>query len=152
VLALAAATVGCGPFGDDVDGSLDALTDAVRESDRTGVPFRLASVTSFEWDRVYVFGPYSTPEQIREQLGFDWPAAEDSKIEDADWMNLLVFVRDGRVVHAYEHDRGNGDLEPLARSVLRSGGLSPNDAVLRVAHVRGGGPDRLPIVVLARSR
>jgi hypothetical protein len=46
------AGAGCGPFGDTVDGTLEPLADAVGDAGRTGKPFRLSSVTDFEWERV----------------------------------------------------------------------------------------------------
>jgi hypothetical protein len=137
-VVVAALAGGCGPFADDVDGSLEELDDAVRRASETGRPFRLSAVTSFEWDRFYVFPPNSTPERIDRTLGFEWEQADHSNIGSDDSINLLVFVREGEVVRAFDHDRGRGDLICLSGRVLGRPAVARGDAVLRVPRARAG--------------
>lgn len=150
-VVVAAMAGGCGPFADDVDGSLEELDDAVQRASETGRPFRLAAVTSFEWDRFYVFPPNSTPERINRTLGFEWEQADHSNIGSDDSINLLVFVRDGEVVRAFDHDRGRGDLICLSGPVLGRAGVARRDAVLRVARAGRRRQERR-LVVLAKPR
>ena len=143
--ALALAGPGCGFFGDSVEGSLEPLTKKVRQSARTGEPFRLSDATDFEWQRVYVIHPYSSPEDINEELGFDWGDADESSIESLDWIHLLVFVADGHVVRAFDHDVEGGYFSCLSAPVVR-GGLSRRDALLKAVRVSGGSPGEVALV------
>lgn len=61
---------GSGPC-DSVDGSLEPLSEAAERAARTQAPFRLASVTDFDWDQVHAFPPYTSPDEIERELGFD---------------------------------------------------------------------------------
>jgi hypothetical protein len=150
-VVLAALAGGCGPFADDVDGSLEELDDAVRRASGTGRPFRLSSVTSFDWDRFYVFPPSTTPSRINRTLGFEWEQADDSNIGSDDSINLLVFVRQRDVVRAFDHQRDKGDLRCLGGRVLGRAAVTRRDAVLRVARA-GGRRERRRLVVLAKPR
>jgi hypothetical protein len=146
---LLVAGTGWGPC-DSVDGSLEPLSDAVQRAARTHEPFRLASVTEFEWDRVYAFPPYTSPEAIERELGFDWGGAGDSESRSNDVWYLLVFVNGGQVVRAFDHEMVRGHLACIASRVVE-GGLTPDQAVLRVS----AGPDTASgsgLVWLARPR
>jgi hypothetical protein len=150
-IVLAAFAVGCGPFGDDVEGSLEELGDAIRQAREGGKPFRLSSATRFDWDRVYFFSPSSSPARVRRALGFDWEQADDSNVGSDDSVSLVVFVRDGRVERAFDHQVDRGDLRCLSVRVLRRPGLDRRDAVLRVERVRSGGRRR-DLVILTKPR
>jgi hypothetical protein len=123
VVALAATAGGCGPFWDGIGGSSDDIAEAVK----AGKPFRLADVTDFEWDRFYVVGPYSSNERVDRRLGFDWGKAENSDYGKTDGGSLLVFVRDGEVVHAFDQPSTDGDFTCVGEEPL-----TPGQAVLRV--------------------
>jgi hypothetical protein len=87
-----------------------ALSRQMRQGDGAIVDF--TQITPFAWDRFYVFGPYTSPERINEQLGFNWDGAKKTSIELNNGVNLVVFVKDAQVVYWFEHPR-NEDLEPL---------------------------------------
>jgi hypothetical protein len=74
----------------------------------------LADLTDFAWDNLYIFAPYTTPEQINVALGFTWPDAESSDIAMHDDITLLVFVENGRVVDHVEFPRAQGDFAAAA--------------------------------------
>ena len=137
-VSLAALVAGCGPF-DGIDGSSEELADAVYEAGATGRPLRLAEATSFEWDRVHVFGPYTPASEIERSLGFRWGGANDSEISTSDVMALVVFVRDGEVVKAFEQGYGDGIFDCLDRRTLGRNGLTPTQAVLPVQRTRRDG-------------
>jgi hypothetical protein len=126
-VALAAMAAGCGPFFDGIGGSSEEIADAVDEAGASNKPFRLANVTDFEWDRFYAFSGYTSPRQIDRALGFHWGDAKHSDFVKSDGGSLLVFVRDGEVVEAFDHD------------CLDRHEFTPADATLRVSRVRGGG-------------
>jgi hypothetical protein len=83
-----------------------ALSERMRRGPGTTVDF--AEIAPFPWERVYVFGPYTSHERIQETLGFDWPGVRRTTVQGGKSVNLVVFVRDGTVVHWFEHPRREG--------------------------------------------
>jgi hypothetical protein len=75
-----------------------------------GAVIDFAEVAPFPWDRLYIFGPYTSPEHVHKCLGFGWPEYRWASIRDSDGVNLVVFVRDRKVVHWFEFPRKNGEL------------------------------------------
>jgi hypothetical protein len=122
-VALAGIVGGCGPFWDGIGGSSDEIAEAVER----GGTFRLADVTDFEWDRFYTFGPYLSNDRVDRTLGFDWGKAENSDYAHQDGGSLLVFVREGEVVHAFDQPDTDGDFTCVGPHPL-----APREAVLRV--------------------
>lgn len=55
-----------------------------------GGMIEMTDVARFDWERMYVFGSYSSGDYIRESLGFDWAFGDDELTSDA--LNLMVFV------------------------------------------------------------
>lgn len=66
-----------------------------------------------EWDRVYFFPPYTSHEQIHQELGFHWADVAQTSIDQNDGVNLVVFVHGERVIDWFEHPR-HLDLTELA--------------------------------------
>lgn len=101
-------------------GLSEAIAGEVRRG--TGTSFCLASLRGValepgtEWDRVSVFEPYTTPEQLHEVLGVDWDGPDAEAIRDDDHSYLFVFQAAGRVVGAGLHATGNGYFGPDAVS------------------------------------
>lgn len=89
------------------------------------VTVRVKDLTTFEWDRLYVFVPYNMrKEDLRETLGM----VPHTSIFSNDWDDLLVFVKGGKVVHYHDHPRKHGDFEGLRGRA----GYSPDEAVFEV--------------------
>ncbi|MGV2882478.1 hypothetical protein [Paenibacillus taichungensis] len=79
------------------------------EKSRVGnelVTIDFKKITGFSWDKVYVFTPYTPEEEINQQLGFNWSKA--NLIEYYDSFNLLVFVKENKVVQYVKFPRTNG--------------------------------------------
>jgi hypothetical protein len=89
-----------------------ALLEQVRQGPGAVVDF--AQIAPFAWDRLYIFGPYTPPEEIDACLGFHWSEYWRTSIRGNKGHNLVMFVREGRVVHWFEHPRNCGELEELA--------------------------------------
>jgi hypothetical protein len=64
--------------------------------------FDFAASMPFDWDRMYVIAPYGDRGQIEDVLGFPWPDADKSRIGTEDTVNLVIFVKDGKVVSWYD--------------------------------------------------
>src|SRR5262249_3021890 len=80
-----------------------ALAEQAKLGPGTVVDF--AEIAPFEWDRVYVFGPYTPEEHIQKCLGFEWESAGRSSINSSKRANLVVFVRGSEVVHSFDQAR-----------------------------------------------
>ena len=121
IVALTLVACGCSR-GDSTLG--DRITAKVSEGPGTTV--RLADLTDFHWQRLYVFGPYASQQRIDDTLGFSWP--DPSGIQSSDSLVLLVFVDGSRVVSYVEQPRSAGDFAGLDRQRP----WTPSDAVFVV--------------------
>jgi hypothetical protein len=88
-----------------------ALSAAICRGPGATVDF--AEVAPFDWDRVFVFGPYTPHSSIHARLGFPWSGVSRTTIEWNEGVNLVVFIRGTRVVCWFEHVR-HEELEELA--------------------------------------
>ncbi len=89
--------------------------------------FDFAAHTTVPWDRMYVFGPYTSRDRVEQVLGFAWRGYQQTSIEGFDGVCLVVFVRDGSVVHWYEQPR-HIELGLLANDT----GYTPAEARFRI--------------------
>lgn len=101
----------------------------LRAAVASGAPtFDFASASTFAWDRMFVFGCYTSRSDVETALGFEWPDFRKTSIESSDSVCLVVFVRGTSVVYWYEQPR-SVELGGLAN---RNGYL-PSEAKFRVA-------------------
>lgn len=70
----------------------------------------LAKVTTFAWEKLYIFRPYRSSEEIDRILGTFWLESRFLTISSNDGVTLLVFMRNGSVVQYVELSRGAADL------------------------------------------
>jgi hypothetical protein len=89
-----------------------ALLHAVKAGPGTIVDF--AQVAPFAWDRLYIFGPYTSPESMEASLGFNWFGSRLTSLEESKGECVVVFVRGANVVEWFHYSRGNGDLVPIS--------------------------------------
>ncbi|MDB6134726.1 MAG: putative lipoprotein [Verrucomicrobiales bacterium] len=110
-----------------------ALNAAVEEHRDSG-GIQLRRLTEIPWERLHIFGPYTSPEQVNAALGFPWRDRHLTKIGMMDDRNLLVFTAGGKVVLSVLHPRHEADFsqEALNRS------FTPEDAVLTADHLPDG--------------
>jgi len=83
----------------------------------------LAQITPFAWEKLYLFGPYSTSQQIQAVAGSS-AASIQTEIAENDGIVLFVFVAGGDVVAYLDFPR-RPDLAALANT----SGYSPAQAV-----------------------
>lgn len=114
------------------------LIQAVSE----GEPFDMRALTSFDWDRMMVFYPYTSLEEMERVVGREWTSDSyfgyylfqktflgDYPLDD-DVYNKLVFMLDDQVVLDTTFNRGDVDLTQLPNSLL------PEDAMFQVEDSR----------------
>jgi hypothetical protein len=103
----------------------DNLTAAILQyEDGKATCVDLPTITSFSWDKLYIFRPYRSSSEIDAVLGKFWLGARFTKIETNEDMSLLVFTENGRVVQYVEFTRGRGDFSYADNSI----GYDPQDA------------------------
>lgn len=85
-------------FRDPPDGRPEvapAVYAAVRQAGNGGtIDFR--RLTNFDWDRMYVFGSYTTDDEVSHVLGFTWGTGDNLRLP-RDELVMLVFAKDARV-------------------------------------------------------
>ncbi len=89
----------------------------------TGMEIDIQKITPFEWDKLYVFEPYTYKEQISTTLGFKWSRSAPSYDE----LQLLVFVRQDKVVSSITFPRYPPGADFLTES--NSNVYLPNEAI-----------------------
>jgi hypothetical protein len=89
----------------------------------------LAEISPSNWERVYIFRPYTSAKDVQKVLGFPWSEAQQSSIAYSEDVCLLIFTSQGTVVGWFEQARNRGDLAGLANS----SGYARNSAQFVVA-------------------
>ncbi|MBT3586306.1 MAG: hypothetical protein HN509_15470 [Halobacteriovoraceae bacterium] len=96
-------------------------------------PYSLNKLTTFKWQKLYVFGPYNkSKDVIEKRLGFAWEkSASFSGIlggeQDGDDSNCLLVFVDGNDVVQYDiFSRGDMDFS----MILRDGHYTPSEAII----------------------
>lgn len=104
----------------DVENSIYSMVEDKNKSE-----IGIKSLTSFDWDKAYLFTPYSTQEAIEEELGTDFK--DPSNISTRDDIYLLVFLDGDKVVQYVEMERQGSDF-----SIGKEGHLTPSNDVISI--------------------
>lgn len=93
------------------------LIDAAARSrsGETTVLVDLATAAEFEWDQVYIIGPYTPVESIRDNVRISLLKHHLHEIDTRDDVVLLLFLRGDEVVMDLAFPRRHADLLPLVR-------------------------------------
>jgi hypothetical protein len=111
------------PTPDPLEADLTELISKYESGEVASID--LSTVTSFSWDRVYVFIPYTTPTTIDRSVGLSWRKLCRTEIETAEGINLLIFTYKQKAVHCLEYPIPILDFSPLAKY---SSGIPIQDA------------------------
>ncbi len=123
-LLLALLIVSCSNAGSQPGRVSRLIGEEVRE--KHSVMIDIAQITDFDWEELYLFGPYEDRERICSLLGIDgvdcwWitPAI----VEEGEY--FFVFRKSGKITHIEYHWRINGDFsgavltQPILKSAAR---------------------------------
>lgn len=116
-----------------------ALKQEVR--DRGASRVVLSRLTNFDWDQLFVFGPYAPQAEVCAVLAVSASDCESKvgagSMDDGEM--VLAFRRGGELVHAELHLRWHGDLTPVpaAQPISRDRAVF---RVLREGQAASGGP------------
>lgn len=100
--------------------------------DKTRTTMRISELTQFQWQKLYIFGPYTSNEEIAKTLGFEWSEVSSTNIDYDESINLLIFVADTKVVHSLELPRSCGDFQ-------RNVSYTPEEANFIIIKEEGNG-------------
>ena len=92
-----------------------------------GTQFSMRDLTPFEWERMHVFPPFITHDEIEDTLGFKWGRSLGILEIGNDNVRLVVFVQGKRVVAFFTQKMWNGAFEGVDKT-----GLSPEQAIFRI--------------------
>jgi hypothetical protein len=93
---------------DRIDSRLRSLI-----ANERGRVFSMSEVTGFDWDYLYVLGPYSNASAIRELA--DLPRGAQRQISVDEGACLLVFLRGNTIAHYISFNRRYGDFSQVSR-------------------------------------
>lgn len=99
----------------------------------------VSALTDFQWEKLFVFGPYTPIQRIHVQLGFTWTDAEKTHIDSAETFYLLVFVNEGKVARHFKLPRTIGDFQALETANV----FTPGNDTFEVKSVNAGNATRL---------
>jgi hypothetical protein len=84
----------------------------------------ISTITPFEWERLYLFAPYTSKERIVEVTGIKWSGNQKTFIESNDGIVLFIFVNEDKVVQYIDYHR-----DPDFLLSVRETGYSPSEAI-----------------------
>jgi len=88
---------------------INELTGAIIVEDVNNTEITINTLTDYDWDKDFLFTPYSTQKGINEQLGVHFK--DPSNIDWRDDIYLLVFMKDNKVVQYVEMERQGADFK-----------------------------------------
>jgi hypothetical protein len=115
----------------------NGVTDGIDTQVRAGATVvNLAQVADFDWDQLFVFGPYSYPEGMCKTLGLsshNCSAAALKEVDERDF--LLLFLKDRKITYreTFSRLKGNFDQSCLGKAIPRA------DARFAIDRREGGG-------------
>lgn len=92
---------------------------------KENIKIDLHSLTDFDWDKAYIFYPYTDQETIDKQLGVHFKDPSNMKMRDD--IFLLVFIQNNKVVHYAEIKSQYGSISMGKREYL-----TPNNATFEI--------------------
>lgn len=101
----------------------DSIYSIVKDKSKSEISIK--SLTTFDWDKAFLFTPYSTQEVIEEELGTDFK--DPSNISTRDDIYLLVFLNREKVVQYGEIERQGSDF-----SIGEKGHLTSSEDVISI--------------------
>lgn len=78
-----------------------SIANEVMRAKEESLTVSLKDHTVFQWDTMWAFSPYTTPQKINERLGYRWT---DTYLSNDDSQHILVFLDKGKVVEHLIYD------------------------------------------------
>ncbi|PMC33876.1 hypothetical protein CJ195_26005 [Bacillus sp. UMB0899] len=106
------------PHNVELGKSINSIVENVNNTE-----ISIKTLADFDWDKGFLFTPYSTQKGIDEKLGVHFK--DPSNIDWRDDIYLLVFMEDDKVVQYVEIDRQGADFKLGEKEYL-----TPSDDVI----------------------
>jgi len=90
----------------------------------------IANLTNFKWDKLYIFSPYANRESIENTIGIKFLKENDIQEYVSEGDTFLVFTKDDKVIHYFNHPRGKGDFSGYKDIKY----FTPENAKFKVVH------------------
>ena len=99
-------------FGEETGPISQALNTELRDKKTNTINLR--SLTPFEWDEFVLFAPYEGPKEICPQLALSEKECREKirVASNADEEMVMIFRKNGKIVHVERHHRFHGDFMP----------------------------------------
>src|SRR5699024_3842006 len=104
----------------DLEKSIDSIV-----ADENNCEIRVKSLTSFDWEKAFLFPPYMTGEGMEEQVGVQFN--DPSNLNMRDDIYLLVFMNDEKVSQYVEVERHGADF-----TIEEEEYLTPSEDVIQI--------------------
>ncbi|MBN3553665.1 hypothetical protein JYA63_05285 [Fictibacillus nanhaiensis] len=95
----------------DLENSIQSIV-----KDKNKVQIKIDSLANFEWDKGFLFTPYTTEESMEKQMGVNFK--DRSKIYSRDDIYLLVFLHNEKVVQYVEINRNQSDFSICSKEYI----------------------------------
>lgn len=111
---------GCNKYNTDLEHSIDSVVKSESEN-----KIIIKPLTNFEWDKGFLFHPYSTEKSINDELKIRFK--HKSKIDQRDDIYLLVFLNEDKAVQYVEIKRNDTDF-----SIGDQNYITPNNDIIDI--------------------
>lgn len=102
---------------------------AKKVSNGEGTLINIAQLTSFNWDKLYIFKPYSSNDIINEAIHTQLYKNDEFPMGVPEGNTLFVFLKDDKIVHYFMHPRSYGDFSDFQESYVS---LTPGNSTFVV--------------------
>jgi hypothetical protein len=97
------------------DNSLqNPISQGIVSQIKAGDKIDLALLGPEDWQKVCIFGPYTSNDQLETVVGFPWDIEAKNATSMGDGTTLLLFIQDQTVLASVDHPRDKGDFDRLA--------------------------------------
>lgn len=120
ILSLLLLLTGCNKYNTDLEDSIDSVVK--NESENKII---INPLTNFEWDKGFLFQPYSTEKSINEELKIRFK--HKSNIDQRDDIYLLVFLNDDKAIQYVEIKRNGADF-----TISNQKYITPDDDIIEI--------------------
>jgi hypothetical protein len=100
----------------DLDKISDKIYSQLKESQWKTIDF--SKTVPFNFDKVCIFGPYSSNKDAEKALGFYWNMELRTLISTHEGINIITFIKNNEVISYIEHPRNKGDFWRLSGKCL----------------------------------
>jgi hypothetical protein len=120
IIILAFSLIGCKIHNpkNDLNNKLIKISKIVSNTNQP-FTFHLDSLTNFNWDHLFIFGPYTYSEDIDSILGFSWNSFDKYSMEYNEGHFLLVFTLNQKVIYDLIYSRKYGDFNKIKRTIIK---------------------------------